>query len=218
MKITLLAAASALLFSGVLSGAAFAQSGYDDREDGYQDSRYERDDRRGDDDERYQRVDLDRDGVDDRHDLYDNRNRVSWDRDRDGRNDRYDRPGGGYNPNADERYGDGRYDRDGRHDRDDRNERDRRHDGSRRFSDRRYAHKRYRAERYLQPRNYRYSTFDLGSRLPSGYWGSSYYVDNRSYGLSAPPRGYRWNRVGNDVYLVSINNGLIRDAIFSLFY
>ena len=54
-------------------------------------------------------------------------------------------------------------------------------------------------------------------RLPVGYYGISYYVDYRPYGLSAPPRGYRWNRVGNDVYLVSTRNGLISDVIYSLF-
>ena len=43
--------------------------------------------------------------------------------------------------------------------------------------------------------------YSYGTRLPTGYWGSSYYVDYQPYGLAPPPQGYRWNRVGNDVYL-----------------
>lgn len=218
MKKSLLAVASALILGGAMTGSASAQSGdYYDRDGGYPDTRYESDDRYGDDrydseryyDDRYDdrndgrrddyragRQDIDGDGIDDRHDIYDNRNRVSWDRNRDGVNDRYDRDGG-YDPVS-----------------------DRNRDGHRegRFNDRRHAHKRYRAGRYQAPRNYRNSRYALGSRLPAGYYGSSYYVDYRPYGLSQPPRGYRWNRVGNDVYLVSINNGLIRDVIYSLFY
>jgi Ni/Co efflux regulator RcnB len=30
--------------------------------------------------------------------------------------------------------------------------------------------------------------------------------------------GYRWNRVGNDVYLVETNNGLIAEVVYSLFH
>lgn len=55
-------------------------------------------------------------------------------------------------------------------------------------------------------------------RLPAGYWGNAYYVDYVPYGLAPPPAGYRWNRVGNDVYLVSVRDGLIAEAIYSLFH
>lgn len=230
MTKTMLAIATALLFGSTMSGTATAQNGGYDARDDYQDERYERDY------DRDQRSDIDQDGVDDRHDLFENRNRISWDRDRDGRNDRYDRPGGGYNPHADRyedgryddgRYDDGRYDsdeRDGRYGGDGRYDHDGRYDRDRGYGDRRYgergrmAQRRYRAGAYQQPRNYRHASYQLGSRLPTGYWGSSYYIDYRPYGLSAPPRGYRWNRVGNDVYMVSVNNGLIREVMYSLFY
>jgi Ni/Co efflux regulator RcnB len=93
-----------------------------------------------------------------------------------------------------------------------------RHDNRNDQGDNRHmAHKRYHAASYRAPRNYRDVRYNVGNRLPSGYYGGSYYVDYRPYGLSAPPRGYRWNRVGNDVYLVSTTNGLIRDVIYSLF-
>ncbi len=203
MKKTLLAITSALLLTGAMSSTASAQSGYYDRDGRYvsnsNDDRY--DDRYAD-----SREDLDRDGVYDEYDQYDNRNNQSWDRDRDGRNDRYeadryDSRDGRY----DNRYNDNRYDRgDNRYDR--------------RDNRRQMARHRYQAGRYNAPRGYRYARYNIGSRLPPGYYGSSYYVDYRPYGLSSPPRGYRWNRVGSDAYLVSVSNGIVRDVIYSLFY
>ena len=80
------------------------------------------------------------------------------------------------------------------------------------------AHRRFQAGRYNAPRGYRYVRYDIGSRLPQGYYGNNYHVDYRPYGLSAPPRGYRWNRVGSDAYLVSITNGVVRQVMYSLFY
>ena len=29
--------------------------------------------------------------------------------------------------------------------------------------------------------------------------------------------GYRWNRVGNDVYMVSTRDGMVAEAVYSLF-
>ncbi len=120
------------------------------------------------------------------------------------------------------------YDRDGERaaygdDRDDgRDQRDHRgaygngHD-SRDFGHSHNARHRYQAGRYAGPRGYRGNRWNVGTRLPVGYYGSSYYLEPRSYGLSYPSRGYRWARVGNDAYLVSTSNGLIRDVIYSLF-
>lgn len=142
--------------------------------------------------------DRDRDGVPNAYDRYDDRGaRRSRDRDCDGIPNRYDR-----------------------HDR--RNVRDRDCDGiSNRFDrrDGRHHHARrvHDGPRYYAPRDYRYARYTYGSRLPRGYWGDRYYVDYRPYGLAPPPRGYRWNRVGRDVYLVSVRDGLIVEAIYSLF-
>jgi len=122
-------------------------------------------------------------------------------------------------------YGD--RDRDGvpntydRHD--DRRHRDRDRDGvPNRYDhrdDRRYwARQRYRVPRYVQPRNYHYNQWRIGAYLPAGYFGPSYYVDYRPYGLGLPPPGFRWVRVGSDVYLVSVRNGLIRDVLYNIFY
>ena len=215
MKKTLLAITSALILTGAMSSTALAQSGYYDHDDRYsydayddRDNAYDEGDDYGDnddndDDDRYSdsryvdsrysssREDLDRDGVSDRYDTYDNRVNQSWDRNRDGTNDRYQSANYG-------RYGDNRYDR--------------------RDTRRAMAQRRYQAGRYYAPRGYRYVRYDIGSRLPQGYYGNNHYVDYRPYGLSAPPRGYRWNRVGSDAYLVSITNGVVRQVMYSLFY
>jgi Ni/Co efflux regulator RcnB len=72
--------------------------------------------------------------------------------------------------------------------------------------------------RYIAPRGYQSSSrWSAGSRLPSGYYGSSYYVDNTRYGLRAPPRGQRWVRVDHDVYLVSIASGVIASVLYGIF-
>lgn len=196
MKKSILAITAALLFAGAAGGAA-AQGYYDNGR--YYDDRVI-----------YYESDMDRDGVADRYDRYDNRydnrydsrytysrSRTIRDRDCDGIPDSRD-----YN--------------------DSRNYRDRDCDGVPnrfdRIDDRTYrARQSYYAPRYVAPYGYRTSRFTVGSRLPQGYYGSSYYVDYRPYGLSPPPYGYQWVRVGNDVYLTSSRNGLIAEVIYSLF-
>ena len=79
------------------------------------------------------------------------------------------------------------------------------------------ARRSYEGPQYIAPRDYRYVRYDSGARLPQGYYGSNYYVDYQPYGLAPPPQGYRWNRVGNDVYMVSVRDGLIAQAVYSLF-
>ena len=79
------------------------------------------------------------------------------------------------------------------------------------------ARRTFEGPRYIAPRDYRYVRYDSGARLPQGYYGDSYYVDYQPYDLAPPPQGYRWNRVGNDVYMVSVRDGLIAQAVYSLF-
>ena len=225
MKKTLIALTTAVLLTGAMG--ASAQSAYgSSHDDGYYSETYR---------DRYAstRDDMDQDGVYDPYDDYDDRRGTSWDQDLDGMNDRYeldnrngydDRNGydsrTGYNdrdrdgvPNRSDGYDNRsgyRY-RDGVPNRSDRN--DGRNDNRRHF-----ARHRYQAGRYYGPRHYRYVRYNVGSRLPMGYYGNTYYIDYRPYGLASPPRGYRWNRVGNDAYLVSVTNGLVRDVMYSLFY
>ena len=95
----------------------------------------------------------------------------------------------------------------------DRNDRDDRHDN------RYYAKKRFRNTiTYVAPRGYRPARYTIGNRLPAGYYDQNYYVNYNNYQLSAPPQGYKWVRVGNDVYMVQTRDGMVRDIIYSLFY
>jgi Ni/Co efflux regulator RcnB len=68
---------------------------------------------------------------------------------------------------------------------------------------------------YVEPAGY--VRYGIGANLPAAYMDDDYYVDYQTYGLAAPPDGYHWNRVGNDVYLVSYD-GLIVDVRYDLFH
>jgi Ni/Co efflux regulator RcnB len=77
----------------------------------------------------------------------------------------------------------------------------------------------YSGPAYVAPTGYHYTRYVAGSSLPAGYYGDTYYVtDYQTYNLPPPPEGYRWNRVGNDVYLVETTSGRIRDAVYDLFH
>src|SRR5205814_8654258 len=132
----------------------------------------------------YYSYDSDRDGIQDRYDRYDNR----YDR-YDDRYDRYDDRYQAYYSTP--RYSSARADRDcdgvpNRYDRNDRyNTRDVDCDGiPNRFD--RVDDRTYRARmsyvspsRYVTPYGYRYQTYSVGNYLPRGYYGSTYYVDDR---------------------------------------
>jgi Ni/Co efflux regulator RcnB len=73
--------------------------------------------------------------------------------------------------------------------------------------------------RYPQPQGHRSGVWwSVGNRLPAEYYAPVYVVDFRRYRLPPPPDGFRWVRVENDVYLVHSASGLIRDALYQLFY
>jgi Ni/Co efflux regulator RcnB len=76
----------------------------------------------------------------------------------------------------------------------------------------------YYAPAYVEPYGYASGgRYEVGAYLPERYYESSYYIDYRPYGLAPPPNGYRWTRVGDDVYLVSTDNGRIAEVVFNLF-
>jgi Ni/Co efflux regulator RcnB len=83
-----------------------------------------------------------------------------------------------------------------------------------------YAPYRYQPNtRYFDPPGHQAGKWwAVGNRLPSTYYGPTYVVDYRRYRLPPPPSGCRWVRVENDVYLVHSASGLIRDALYQLFY
>jgi len=76
----------------------------------------------------------------------------------------------------------------------------------------------YYAPAYVAPTGYHYVRYEAGGYLPLNYVGPAYVVDYQMYGLTPPPYGYTWNRVGNDVYLVSMSDGLIAEVVYNLFH
>jgi Ni/Co efflux regulator RcnB len=81
----------------------------------------------------------------------------------------------------------------------------------------RHAAKRYKANRYQPPRGYQARQWHRGDKLPANYRGRAYQVDYRHYGLSAPPRGYQYVRVNNDVVLTAVATGVVASVIYQLF-
>lgn len=125
------------------------------------------------------------------------------------RND--DRADGRYDQRYDQRY-DSRQDRyDDRHDRyEDRQDR-------RENRAERRAERRYNAGRYHAPRGYYARHWRQGDRLPASYRSRVYVVDHNRYGLRAPPRGYQYTRVDNDVVLTAVATGIIASVIVGMF-
>lgn len=83
-----------------------------------------------------------------------------------------------------------------------------------------YSHpKRFYGGAYYRPYGYRYYSWRRGDYLPGAYYAPRYIVrDYRAYRLYAPPRGYRWVRVDNDVVLAAIASGLVVGVVSNLFY
>lgn len=79
------------------------------------------------------------------------------------------------------------------------------------------AQRRYNAGVYHRPPGYVYRQWNAGYTLPPAYRHSRYVVDYRRYGLRAPPPGYQYTRVDNDVVLTAIATGLIASVIVGLF-
>lgn len=64
--------------------------------------------------------------------------------------------------------------------------------------------------------NARGPEFRRGGRIPQGYRGQAYVVDNwRAHRLQAPPRGQHWVQVGPDYVLVAIATGVITQLILA---
>jgi Ni/Co efflux regulator RcnB len=90
---------------------------------------------------------------------------------------------------------------------------------NRRHDRRDYARYRYNQGHYRAPHGYHYRTWHRGDHLPRAYYGSSYIVyDYRPYRLYAPPYGYHWVRVGNDVLLTALATGVVLDVLYNIWY
>ena len=78
---------------------------------------------------------------------------------------------------------------------------------------------RYRSStRYYFPRGYTARHWSIGVRLPSVFYGASYYVNYTSYGLAPPPWGCQWIRIDSDVVLVDLASGEILDVLYGFYY
>lgn len=141
------------------------------------------------------------------------------------------------------RYDERRFDRDGRRWDDGRRFGNGRFDGDRRIgdgrfgrgwdggwrSDRRYDWQRYRQAnrrfytlpRYYAPSGfgYGYRRFGVGLRLGAPFYSDGYWIaDPWAYRLPPAYGPYRWVRYYDDVLLVDIRTGLIRDVIHGFFF
>ncbi len=90
---------------------------------------------------------------------------------------------------------------------------------NRRHDRRDYARHRYHFGHYHAPAGYYYRVWHRGDYLPRAWYGHSYIIyDWRPYRLYAPPYGYHWVRVGNDVMLTAIATGLVLDVLYDIWY
>lgn len=67
------------------------------------------------------------------------------------------------------------------------------------------------------PRGYQARSWQRGQRLPTDYR-KVVVRDSRNYHLNAPPRGYEYVRVGNDVILTAVATGIISAVIANAFF
>jgi Ni/Co efflux regulator RcnB len=82
-----------------------------------------------------------------------------------------------------------------------------------------YARTRYHYGHYVAPRGYYSRTWYRGDRLPYGWYSNSYIVNDwHPYHLYAPPYGYQWVRVGNDVVLTALATGVVLDVLYNIWF
>ena len=72
--------------------------------------------------------------------------------------------------------------------------------------------------RYYYPRGHSRLSRSIGFNLPRAFYGPTYYVDYRPYGLAPPPYGYRWIRADGDILLVHLASGEVVDVLYDFFY
>ena len=58
-----------------------------------------------------------------------------------------------------------------------------------------------------------------GEYVPHHYRQRQYYVNDwHAHQLYAPPYGYHWVRVGNDVLLTALATGVVLDVLYDIWY
>jgi Ni/Co efflux regulator RcnB len=87
------------------------------------------------------------------------------------------------------------------------------------YSGRRFENGRWHWGSYYRPHGYYVRHWVRGDRLPVAYYGPTYIVrEYRDCGLRAPPYGYHWVRVDNDVVLAAIATGVVLDVVYNQFW
>ena len=77
----------------------------------------------------------------------------------------------------------------------------------------------YRLPRYYAPRGNAYRRYAPGYRIDPFFYGQRYWIsDPWAYRLPPAYGSYRWVRYYDDVLLIDIRNGYVRDVINSFFW
>ena len=78
---------------------------------------------------------------------------------------------------------------------------------------------RWRGDGWREPRGYYSRHWGYGDRLPWGWIGPQWFIDDYyDYDLPVPPWGFEWIRVGPDALLIDLSSGMVVEAAYGLFY
>jgi Ni/Co efflux regulator RcnB len=87
------------------------------------------------------------------------------------------------------------------------------------FARRYHAERRFRFGGYrYRPNGWYFRTWNYGDFLPTGWFGSDYYLDWADYGLPPPPVGCEWIAQGPDAVLVDVWTGEVLSVYSGVFY
>jgi hypothetical protein len=77
----------------------------------------------------------------------------------------------------------------------------------------------WRGQAWYPPQGYYDRRWAYGERLPWGWFGPQWYIDDYyDYDLPLPPYGYEWVRVGPDALLVDVRTGMVVESVYGLFW
>jgi Ni/Co efflux regulator RcnB len=76
----------------------------------------------------------------------------------------------------------------------------------------------YRGPRWDAPRGYGYHRVAVGYRFDPVFYDRRYWVDPYRYHLRPVGPGQRWVRYGNDVVLIDVRTGHVRDINYRFFF
>jgi Ni/Co efflux regulator RcnB len=81
------------------------------------------------------------------------------------------------------------------------------------------APKRFHWNPYRRPPHWYAHRWTYGERLPHGWFARDYWISSfLMFGLTTPPDGYVWVRVGDDALLVDEDTGEVVQVVYGIFY